>query len=188
MSEEKKQKKPPKPMNEALFRAVCWVALHQRVSNLLCVALAVLCVSAVFFFVPGAWWNYVMIGLAVLILLLYRAVSKAPAQAVREWRRRWMAVEKFGAEGPEKLLEVSKEAYAYFLQLEQALPVLAKKELNVYLTYWKAVFLHTLGRKEEALSLLRGFDQFWDEGFRADFQRLIDKLSEAEGKDTPKEI
>ena len=154
-----------------------WLALHQRLCWLIVAAVAVL--GAVIFvaLLPVRSGTVAAFVMAVLLMLSYRWISDAPMRSVRDWGKKANAHGQFTRADAEAFLD-------YVLRLEKALPAMKKKEMDYSLTGWKAVLLSALGRKEEALSLLRGFDRYWDAEQKTAFDSLIRKIS---GEQPPKE-
>ena len=164
---EKKQKKYSD--SEALFRLDCWMALHQRLCWLILALLAAGAVALLvkFGFLPEKVETLVLFTLMLLFLLLYRWTSGAPYRAMVKWGQR---LEKGNLEKYQGMLD-------YVQKLEKALPDTVRRQFNHFITGTKASLMAKLGRKEDALSLLRSFDQYWDESQRTYFQTLMNKIS-----------
>ena len=159
--------------NETLFQLDMWMALHQRLCWLI---LAAGSIGFAFLFwnvLPAPYGAYALFALLMGLTFIYRWVSGAPYRSLRKWDDRLE-----GADGAK-----FQAMLDYVIQLEKALPDAQRRQLNVQTTGIKGALLARLGRKEEALSLLRSFDQFWDESQRKGFQSLISKIS-GEGADS----
>ncbi len=153
--------------NETLFRIDIWMALHQRLCWLILAAGSIICAFLFWKLLPNPYGTYAMFALLFLLTFIYRWVSGAPYRSLQKWDDRLE-----GANG-----DKFQAMLDYVVQLEKALPDAQRRQLNVQTTGIKGALLARLGRKEEALALLRGFDQFWDESQRKGFQRLISKIS-----------
>ena len=161
--------------NETLFRLDTWMALHQRLCWLI---LAVLAVGSMAFlvsfrFLPEKIQTAVMFAVMMLMLLLYRWVSAAPYRSMRKWSQRLEA----GNTGK------YREMLDYLLKLEKALPDALRRQLNHSITGSKASLMAALGQKEEALALLKNYNQYWDESQRTSFQTLMNKISGEDKKE-----
>ncbi len=167
--------------NETLFRLDCQMALHQRLCWLILACLAVVGVwlmtevqnSALSDTVRTALLFAVMMGL----VMAYRWSSAAPVRSLRKWSRR---LETGNAEQYRELLN-------YVLELEKKLPDSMRRQLSHTMTGTKASLLSALGRKDEALALLKSFDQYWDASQREHFQKMIRTISGAETETGQKE-
>ena len=155
-----------KKNSDPLFRLDCSMALHQRAVWVLLLLAAILGALICYRFLPA---EHSAVGSFILLMLLvfvYRWASAAPKRALMAWRKRTQ-------EDP----ALRQDMYDFVLELEKALPFAQRKEMNFSLTGWKAALLSSLGKKEEALSLLRSFDQYWDESQKKMFQDMIQKIS-----------
>ena len=155
--------------NETLFRLDCWMALHQRLCWLILAAAAVGAVSLliVFRFLPEKIHTALLFAVMMLILGIYRWVSGAPYRSMRKWGQRL----------EQGNLKMYREMLEYVQQLEKALPDAMRRQLNHSMTGTKASLMAALGRKEEALELLRNYDQYWDQSQRTNFQNMMNKIS-----------
>ncbi len=156
-----------------MFRLDCFLALHQRSCWAAAAVLAVAGALIIVRTVSGSALTYAALALAFLLMAAYRWAAGAPARAIRKWSG---CVQSKEAGAEKKMLD-------FILALEKTLPSMKKKEMNYTLTGWKAVLMNALGQREEALELLKGFDQYWDRSQRDQFDALIRKI---EGKnDSP---
>ncbi len=155
--------------HETLFRLDAWMALHQRLCWLILALLAVAIVAALvnITWIPEQFETPVLFALMLLFLLLYRWISGAPDRSMRKWGQR---MEKGNREKFQGMLD-------YVERLEKALPDALRRQLSYSMTGTKASLMALVGRKEEALELLRSFDQYWDESQRTSFQTLMKKIS-----------
>ena len=165
--------KEAKPRSDQAFGRDQWLALHQKQSWMILAALALLGAAAITLYAPPNTSTVLSVILAVGLMLLYSWLSNAPVRAIREWVRRMIE---------ETTREKAQAFLDFLLRLEQALPSLRKKELAFALNQNKAAVLNTLGRKDEALALLRSFDQIWDPAQKERIDALIRKIS---GQDEP---
>ena len=167
--------------NETLFRLDCRMALHQRLCWLILACLAAGCVWLMTEIQASALSSTVRTALLFAVMMgpvtAYRWSSAAPVRSLRKWSRR---LEKGN-------LEQYRELLSYILKLEKKLPDYMRRQLNHTMTGTKASLLAALGRKDEALALLKGFDQFWDASQRAHFQKLIREISGEETETEQKE-
>ena len=161
--------------NETLFRLDTWIALHQRLCWLILAVLAVGAMAALltFRFLPEKIQTAVMFAVMMLLLGLYRWASNAPYRSMRKWGNR---LEKGNLEQYRNMLE-------YVQKLEKALPDALRRQLNHSMTGTKASLMAALGQKEEALELLRNYDQYWDKSQKTNFQAMMNKIS-GENKET----
>ena len=155
--------------NETLFRLDTWMALHQRLCWLILAVLAVGSMAALlsFRFLPEKIQTALMFAVMMLLLGLYRWASNAPYRSMRKWGNR---LEKGNLEKYRGMLE-------YLQKLEKALPDALRRQLNHSMTGTKASLMAALGQKEEALALLRNYDQYWDKSQRTSFQSMMNKIS-----------
>ena len=155
--------------NETLFRLDIWMALHQRLCWLILAVLAIgsMAVLLSFQFLPERIQTAMMFAVMMLLLGLYRWVSGAPYRSMRKWGNR---LEKGNLEKYRRMLE-------YIQKLEKALPDALRRQLNHSMTGTKASLMAALGQKEEALELLRNYDQYWDKSQRTNFQSMMNKIS-----------
>ena len=155
--------------NETLFRLDAWMGLHQRLCWLILAAAAVGAVSLLlcFRFLPDKIHTALLFAVMMLILGAYRWVSGAPYRSMRKWGQR---LEKGNPEKYREMLE-------YVQQLEKALPDAMRRPLNHSMTGTKASLMAALGRKEEALALLKNYDQYWDKSQKTSFQTMMDRIS-----------
>lgn len=165
--------------NETLFRLDMWMARHQRICWLILAVLALGCaaVLALTRLVPEQYVTAAMFAAMMLLLFLYRWMAGAPLRSLRKWGRR---LEKGN-------LDQGRELLAYVQDLEKTLPDGTRRQLNYFMTGWKASLMADLGQKDEALALLKGFDQYWDESQRIQFQKLIKRISGEEDDTEQKE-
>lgn len=147
-----------------------YVALRQRLCWLAAAGVAVAGEALILLFLPPRHSTYFTLALALLLMLGYQWAARAP------WRALTAAYE------AGKAAEKRQAALDFVLRLEKALPAMKKKEMAYQLTVIRALLLHGLGRKEEALSLLRGFTQIWDAAQR---EQLEDLIRQMEGKSVP---
>ena len=177
--------KEPKPRSDRAFQLDQWLAAHQKHCWIILAALALIGAAAITYLAPKNTSTVLSVALAIGLMLLYTWVSNAPVRAIREWVRRLQEETKNGIENP-----ATNQAFLNFLlQLEKTRPALRKKELAFPITQTKAFALYHLGRKDEALSLLRSFNQIWDPRQKEIIDELIRKFTcEEERTDTePKE-
>ncbi len=165
--------------NETLFHLDIWMALHQRLCWLILAALAVGSMAALvnLRFLPEMIRTALMFAVMMLLLGLYRWASGAPYRSMRKWGNR---LEQGNKENYRSMLE-------YVQQLEKALPDALRRQLNHSMTGTKASLMAALGRKEEALALLRNYDQYWDKSQRTHFQSMINEISGENDKTEQKE-
>ncbi|MBR3739044.1 MAG: hypothetical protein IKN04_01125 [Clostridia bacterium] len=161
--------------NETLFRLDTWMALHQRLCWLILAVLAigVMAVLLSFRFLPEKIQTAVMFAVMMLLLTLYRWASNAPYRSMRKWGNR---LEKGNLEQYRNMLD-------YVQKLEKALPDALRRQLSHSMTGTKASLMAALGQKEEALELLRNYDQYWDKSQKTNFQAMMNKIS-GENKET----
>ena len=159
------------------FERDCFLSLHQKGAWAAVAALTAAVALALWRFAPERWVSYAVIGSAFLILLLYRWISAAPQRALQAWSTR---TREGGIKEKQAMLH-------YLLALEKALPEARKKEMLYALTGWKAALLSELNRKDEALSLLRGFHHYWDPAQKAHFAEMISLLQEPSAPEERKE-
>ncbi len=154
--------------NETLFRLDEWMALHQRLCWLILAILAFGALGALMGFklMPEQVQTAILFGVMMLLIGLYRYVSGAPYRSMRKWGQR---LEKGNMEKYRGMLE-------YVQKLEKALPDALRRQLNHSMTGTKASLMAALGQKEEALELLRNYDQYWDQSQRTAFQHMMDKI------------
>ena len=152
--------------NDALFRADTWMALHQRLCYLLLAALA-LGLFALTGLVPEAYMTPCLFAAMMGPLLLYRWMAGAPMRSLRKWAARLDKANE----------SQNRDMLAYAQALEKALPDSARRQMNYQITTLKAALLSNLGQKEEALALLKGFDQIWDASQRTGIQKMISMIS-----------
>ena len=155
-----------KKNSDLLFRLDCSMALHQRAVWVLLLLAAILGALICYRFLPAEHSTVGSFILLMLLVFVYRWASAAPKRALTAWQKRTQ-------ENP----ALRQDMYNFVLELEKALPFAQRKEMNFSLTGWKAALLSSLGKKEEALSLLRSFDQYWDESQKKMFQDMIQKIS-----------
>lgn len=155
--------------NETLFRLDTWMALHQRLCWLILAILAIASMAVLlsFRFLPEKIQTALMFAVMMLLLGLYRWASNAPYRSMRKWGNR---LEKGNVEMYRGMLE-------YVQKLEKALPDALRRQLNHSMTGTKASLMAALGQKEEALELLRNYDQYWDRTQKASFQTMMNKIS-----------
>ncbi len=155
--------------NETLFRLDTWMALHQRLCWLILAVLAIVSMAALlsFRFLPEKIQTALMFAVMMILLTLYRWASNAPYRSMRKWGNR---LEKGNMEKYRGMLE-------YIEKLEKALPDALRRQLNHSMTGTKASLMAALGRKEEALALLRNYDQYWDQSQRTNFQNMMNRIS-----------
>ena len=165
--------------NETLFRLDVWMALHQRLCWLILAILAFGAMGALMGFklMPEQVQTAILFGVMMLLLGLYRYVTGAPYRSLRKWSQR---LEKGSMESYRGMLE-------YVLKLEKALPDALRRQLNHSMTGMKASLMAALGQKEEALELLRNYDQYWDKSQRTAFENMMNRIDgkheEAERKE-----
>ncbi len=145
------------------------MALHKRICWLILAVLAVgsMAVLLSFRFLPEKIQTAVMFAVMMLLLGLYRWASNAPYRSMRKWGNRLETGN----------LEQYRGMLDYVQKLEKALPDALRRQLSYSMTGTKASLMASVGRKEEALELLRSFDQYWDESQRTSFQTLMKKIS-----------
>ena len=162
--------------NETLFYLDRWMAMHQRLCWLILIAAAIGCAAGLTFTkgVPEVYGTAAMLAALLLLTCLYRWVSAAPVRFLRKWNQRLEQGNR--AQYQELLGDVER--------LEKALPDGQRRQLNHSMTGMKASLMAALGQKEEALALLRNFDQYWDEAQRTGFQKLMRQIS---GENTEEE-
>ena len=155
--------------NETLFRLDAWMALHQRLCWLILAAAAVGAVSLLlcFRFLPEKIHTALLFAVMMLILGVYRWVSGAPYRSMRKWGQR---LEKGNLEKYRGMLD-------YVQKLEKALPDAMRRQLNHSMTGTKASLMAALGQKEEALALLKNYDQYWDKSQKTSFQTMMNRIS-----------
>ena len=170
--------KEPKPRSERAFQWDQWMATHQILCWLIAAALAVIGAVIIVWLAPASVGTYATIALAILLMLAYRWAANAPIRSMQEWVRRLRAKEP---------TRDDNQAYLdYLLRLEEKLPAMQKKELAFLITLNKGYRLACLDRKEEALALLRSFDQIWDPAMQDRINELI-RLINGETGPTPSE-
>ncbi len=157
--------------NETLFRLDVWMAMHQRLCWLILAILAIGSMAALMGFriMSEQIQTAVLFAVMMMLLGLYRYISGAPYRSMRKWGQR---LEKGNMEKYRGMLD-------FMLKLEKALPDALRRQLNHSMTGTKASLMAALGQKEEALELLRNYDQYWDKSQRTAFQRMMNKI---EGK------
>ncbi len=193
--------KEPKPRSDKAFQRDQWMALHQKRCWLILAATAAIGAVAIVWLLPllsqanGApekgistetVSSILTIALAMGLMLVYRWAANAPVRAIREWSRRMNTLT-----APEHAREYQEKARAFWeflTQMEQNLPSLRKKELAFPLCLNKSALLIAMDRKEEALSLLRSFDQIWDKSQADRIAAMIrivqTKMAEENGAET----
>ena len=159
MSENKQTLKRSSEKSFALDR---YMALHQRKCYLIVALIAVLGALAIWKLAPSDCISYCAVGLAIILMLLYRYISKAAGRAMLNWAL-------ICKDDPSRCGEMLQ----YLNELDRALPEMQKWEMAYLLTVYKASCLHRLDRTEEAISLLRGFDKIWDQSQRYQLNRMI---------------
>ena len=177
--------KEPKPRSDRAFQLDQWLAAHQKHCWIILAALALIGAAVITYRAPKNTSTVLSIALAIGLMLLYTWVSNAPVRAIREWVRRLREETDHGINN-----SVSNQGFLDFLLLlEKTLPSLRRKELAFTIVQTKASALYHLGRKEEALALLRSFNQIWDPRQKEILDELIQKISgEAERPENePKE-
>ena len=167
--------------NETLFRLDCRMALHQRLCWVILACFAAGCVWLMTVVQNSAFSDTVRTALLFAIMMglvmAYRWSSAAPVRSLRKWSQR---LEKGNAEQYRELLN-------YVQELEKKLPDFMRRQLNHTMTGTKASLLAALGRKDEAVALLKNFDQYWDVSQRENFQKMIRKISGEETETEQKE-
>ena len=165
--------KEPKPRSDRAFGLDQWIALRQKQCWIVLAAAALVGAAAITYLAPKNTSTVLSVALAIGLMLVYSWVSNAPVRAIREWVRRLREETNNGIENP-----VTNQAFLDFLLLlEKTLPSLRRKELAFPIVQTKASALYHLGRKEEALALLRSFDQIWDPRQKEILDELIQKIS-----------
>ncbi len=168
-----------KPRSDKAFQLDQRLALHQKTCWLILVGLALLGAAAIALYAPENARTALSVVLIVALMLVYGWASNAPTRAMKEWVRRMIQ---------DRSWENAQAFLDFLLKLEQALPSTRKKEMAFTINQNKAALLNTLGRKEEALALLRSFDQIWDPSMKDRINELIQIISgEAAPDDEPKE-
>ncbi|MBR4360665.1 MAG: hypothetical protein IKP32_08610 [Clostridia bacterium] len=152
-----------------------WMALHQRAFWLVIAAVAVAGAALIVRWAPAAYGTYLGAGLAMGLMVAYRRCAGAPVRMLRQATARLRTP-------PDRVKD--GQALDDLNALHAHLPSLRKKELAYSITCCQAMLLARLGRRDEALALLRGFDQTWDESQRQDIRILIQKIS-GEGAPSP---
>ena len=155
--------------NNALFRADTWMALHQRLCYLLLAALALglFALLGLGGFVPQQYITPCLFAVMMGLMLLYRWMAGAPMRSLRKWAARLDKANE----------SQNRDMLAYAQALEKALPDSARRQMNYQITTLKAALLSNLGQKDEALALLKGFDQIWDASQRTGIQKMISMIS-----------
>ncbi len=167
--------------NETLFRLDCRMALHQRLCWVILACFAAGCVWLMTVVQNSAFSDTVRTALLFAIMMglvmAYRWSSAAPVRSLRKWGQR---LERGNVEQYRELLN-------YVMELEKNLPDFMRRQLNHTMTGTKASLLAALGRKDEAVALLKNFDQYWDVSQRENFQKMIRKISGEETETEQKE-
>lgn len=161
------------PLNRRLFALDCSFALHQRLCWLICALATVAGALAILRFSPDHLSIYFTVTLAILIMLIYQYLARAPMRAMKGW----MTLRAQGG-------AASRAALGYILRLEKALPSMKKKEMAYSLACCKGVLLFETGRKKEALDLLANFQKTWDESQREHIRMLIQQMQDLMEKST----
>ena len=160
--------------SDTLLRLDTWMALHQRLCYLILAALALglFALLGLGGLVPQQYTTPCLFAIMMGLLFLYRWMAGAPMRSLRKWAARLDKANE----------SQNRDMLAYAQALEKALPDSARRQLNYQITTLKAALLSNLGQKEEALALLKGFDQIWDESQRTGIQKMIGMIS-GEGND-----
>ena len=139
----------------------CFFALHPRFCWLMAAGLAVMGGLLILNFVSDDISVYCFIALALLIAGGYSFLSHAAERVMDACLN--------AADTAEKAADL----LPLFLQVEKALPEMKKKETAYAVTVKKGILLLRAGKREESLSLLKGFNKCWDEKQKEYLQQLI---------------
>ena len=71
-----------------------------------------------------------------------------------------------------------QEAFGFVWRLEKSLPALKRREMAFSILTAKAVLLTRIGKFDEAISLVRSFDQVWNEDQRESLNSLMRQIEE----------
>ena len=165
-----------KARSEWAFQLDQKLAMMQKLGWACVAALAVAGLLLIYLLAPANVAVYLTIGLAILLMSLYSWFSNAPLRAINEWTRRLAA-------GSTREMEVG--FLDFLVELDQKLPSLRKKEMAFTIMYLKAVLLYGLGQGQEALRLLRSFNQIWDPSQKQRIDQLISRIAGEGGDAAP---
>ena len=150
---------------ETLWKADCFLALHEKIGWLLfCVTAALTALRLRD--ITAESTRYTVIALLVLLLILTRRImEQAPYRAVLGW----MARRKRSENG-------RQQTYAFIERLDKKLPLLKRKEMDFFLTNYRSFLLFEMGKQEEAIALLKNYTAIWNDQQRKMLQDNIEGM------------
>lgn len=147
-----------------LWKMDCFFALHQRLCWLMAAGAAVLGGLLILCLVPEEYSVYAVLALALLDAGGYHFLAQSSRRVMKECLCR--------AESR----EAAAEMLPLYERAERAMPAMKQREMAYMLTIEKGLLMLRAGRREESLSLLRGFSKCWDERQKEYLRQLIEQI------------